>query len=407
MSTALTAQTVREAAAATLAVEAARAPRPNPDRPGYATWNGETGEANSRVICDPTQPVSWDDIITELGLDPADIEIVGTPEVRAWDAPNGERMRYYKARLRRRTPATEAESMPELARLVDRAKPPAKPKASDRPKTGVVVAFADAQVGKVDHRGGTPELIERVALTWGLLDEYVRKVRPDVALWADVGDVVEGFDSGGDPAFCNDLSIMRQVELAAAIEHAGVDVLRRRVPKVTVAGIGSNHCRWRAGKQNRGKPSDDWGLSILRQLRAEYARHKATQHIEFALPVEHAESVTVDVLGVKVGVVHGHQARRATDIGKWWANQVHGGGPLADADLLIAGHFHHWATYPSGRSIHTGREKRVYCAPTLDSGSSWFANIAGGDSDPGLLVLTITEGIGVTACRVLRPEGFQ
>ena len=387
---------------------------PRPDAPGYVEWDGESGVLNSGVQpAGTTGSVDFDGILLEFGLDPDEVEIVGNPQLRMWDAAVGhgttQRMRYWRIVIARRVDSA-AFAMPDLTRLVRRVRPSRAKRKADEPRRGTVVALSDVQVGKVDARGGSQELVERVAQTLDLLDDQMRQERPHTALLADVGDIIEGFESAGGPlsqATSNDLSLMRQIELATVVVHSFVEVCLRHAQEVVVAGVGSNHCRWRAGKSNLGHTSDDWGLHILRTLRTQYDGRKAFEHVRFILPEEHTEHVVVDVLGTHVGVVHGHQARKAELIGEWWGKQVHGGSSLVNAEALLAGHFHNFQTYPSGRSPWSGREKRVHVAPTLDNGSSWYSNIAGADSDPGLLVLTIEEGVGVTAQRVLRPGRWQ
>lgn len=381
--------------------------RPRDIREGYVEFDGTNGTISSHIQPEPAE--NFDGILVQLGLDPDQVEIVGNPSVRSWDGPSGARLYHYKATIR--TKAAAGPSLPNLDRLVKRAKPVKKPKRGTGPASALVVAFADPQVGKVDHRGGSEALVERVSQTFDVLEEHLRRIKPALVLWSDVGDIVEEFNSAGGPlaqATSNDLSLMQQIELAAAIEHAGIALCAKHADEVIVAGVGSNHCRWRSGKADLGRPPDDWGLHILRLLQARYADNPALSHVRFVLPEAFTEHVLVNVLDTYVGVVHGHQARRGELLGEWWAKQAHGGSSLADADLLLAGHFHNWQTYPSGRSAVTGREKRVHIAPTLDNGSSWYRNGPGGsDSDPGLLVMTIEEGTGVIDQRVLRPGRWQ
>lgn len=386
----------------------APAPRPKPDQPGYLEWDGTTGYLNSGVITGG-QPADFDALLTRFGLDPDEVMIVGHPQLRMWDvAGQPEPARYYRISIAARL--KDAPAMPNLDRLVKRFKR-AKTKQPNREDTAKIVCFSDLQAGKSDHRGGSQELIDRTAETFELLSEDMARERPATVLWADVGDVVEEFNSGGgfpSQATSNDLSLMDQLELAATIEAAGISRVARYADEVIVAGVGSNHCRWRAGKSDLGNPADDWGLFILKQIQRQFAGRKKYRHVRFVLPEAYTEHVAVDIFDTRVGIVHGHQARQQNKIGEWWGKQSHGGSSLGDCDLLIAGHYHNYATYPSGRSAHTGREKRVYVCPTLDNGSSWFRNgPAGSDSDPGLLTINLRRGIGVTNTSVLRPGRWQ
>src|SRR5690606_30317931 len=65
----------------------------------------------------------------------------------------------------------------------------------------------------------------------------------------------------------------------------------------------------------------------------------------------------LDIHGTILAVAHGHQANNPDRIPQWWANQVHGGQPAADADILLTAHFHHLRVQPTGRNPHSGDRK--------------------------------------------------
>jgi hypothetical protein len=61
--------------------------------------------------------------------------------------------------------------------------------------------------------------------------------------------------------------------------------------------------------------------------------------------------------------------------------------PIADADILITGHYHHFiCSETSGRTFMQ--------APAMDGGSSWWTDISGQNSPAGLLTLGIGTGYG-------------
>jgi hypothetical protein len=65
--------------------------------------------------------------------------------------------------------------------------------------------------------------------------------------------------------------------------------------------------------------------------------------------------------------------------------QVLGQTPLAGADVVIINHFHtFWM-----RSF--GKSKWMIGSPTMDSGSSWYRNVTGEESDPGVLTFMMDE----------------
>lgn len=361
--------------------------------PGFE-WDGTAGVITTGPL--PERPKTWDEFIRDSGLDPDEVEVVGPVNVRGWDMPTGGgnlvRAHYYRLNVVRRSPA----GLPDLPSVMRLAKQAARRKAKalpdQLPERAVVVAFADPQTGKTASRGGTPQLLGRFAEALADLEAYLDEVKPDQAVWLDAGDAVESFENTSEQATTNDLSIMSQVEVATFIQADGIDLLCRKASRVVVAGVGSNHCRWRQGKGNLGRPSDDWGLHMLRQIRLWTRRLAPEQyaHLSVMLPEEHDETLAIDVCGTIVGLAHGHQVNSPNQIPDWWSRQTHGGQPIADADILVTGHFHHLRVEPVGRNPHTGRSRWWMQAPTLDNGSDWFRLRKGYDSDPGLLVFTVT-----------------
>ena len=155
-----------------------------------------------------------------------------------------------------------------------------------------------------------------------------------------------------------------------------------------VIAVPSNHTAWRNGKQNLGRPGDDLGLLCHRQV--EKVAKAAGIDAQWHFPPMYDEAVTLDVRGTILGMVHGNQYGPGGG-SKYWAAQQHGGQPIGAADILLTGHYHHLRIEPTGRNPHTGRSKWWLQAPTVDNGSDWFRNLAGDDSDPGLLVFDITD----------------
>lgn len=250
-----------------------------------------------------------------------------------------------------------------------------------------VVALSDVQAGKVDHRGGTPELIDRLEGMRERLKAHLKTRRPQATVLAEVGDLFEGFESGGNPMFTNDLSLAQQMDLAGTELYRFIDVMQAH-GRVDVVAVTSNHTAWRNGKQQLGRPGDDLGLFVHKQVQKLTTVAGVDAHWTF--PDMYNESVVFDVLGTGLGVVHGNQFSPGQAIG-WWQKQQHGGMPTATADILLTGHYHHLTVIPSGRNPVTGKQKWWLQACTTDNGSSWFRNVGGGDSDAGLLVFDITE----------------
>jgi hypothetical protein len=369
------------------------------DRPNVTetlTGKAEVGADGGEFIdVQTTEPVgNWADVFTRFNLDPNLYDIVDdTVRMSTWQQSkrldNGERdivdLYSYRARFTRKLSTIDLPALyAEVARTRHR---PLKPKLGN---STTVVVWADMQLGKVGSRGGTPELLERMAEKRSALDTYLRRSKSTRTVFVDAGDAVEGFENVASQMFTNDLSPVQQVDLAAVEMWKTLVLLAKHAP-VDALAVPSNHGAWRSGKQVLGKPSDDWGLGI--QSRLQFQAELVGLPITFHHPEAWDESLALDVRGTILGVHHGHQS--AVDLmPKWWAGQVHGGQAIASADVLVTGHYHHLRVQPTGRNPRNGRSKWWLQAPTLDNGSDWFRNKSGDDSDPGLLVFDIAEDRG-------------
>lgn len=347
----------------------------------------------TETVTGPVAPVASDvELLRKFGYDPADIEIVGPISQWRKEAPDGSFTVSYYFRHRPRTTHVDLPALYAAARR--------KPKTKLPTSTGrvTVVCLADVQAGKTGKRGGTPELIDRLVEKREKLAALLKTRRPESTVLLEVGDLFEGFESGGNPMFTNDLSLSQQMDLAGTEVFEFVSLMARH-GSVQVAGVPSNHTSWRSGKTQLGNPQDDLGLFVHRQV--EKIARAAGIDASWVWPADFDESVAVDVLDTRIGVVHGNQFSKGK-AAEWWAKQQHGAQAVGSADVLVHGHWHSLAINPTGRSVRTGRSKWVLSCPTADNGSDWFRNIAGEDSDPGLLVFDITaDGFDLQSLTVL------
>lgn len=362
------------------AFEAAARPAVPAEWQARSTWDGSEGEiVTGPIKGDPLTDFS--DVLRSFNYDPDQVEIVG--KINQWrkEQKDGTWLTSYFFGVRAKVANLDLPALYAAARRKPRKQVSA---VTDRV---TVVVLSDVQAGKTGSRGGTPELVDRLTQTRSRLEAHLRRVKPASTVLLEAGDLFEGFESGGNPMFTNDLSLSQQMDLAATEVYEFVTLMHRHGP-VRVAAVPSNHTAWRRGKQNLGRPSDDLGLLVHRNVArvAEAAGLDAT----WTYPGPYDESLTIDVAGTVIGMVHGNQFAPLKAI-DWWAKQQHGGQPVGAADVLVTGHYHSFVCMPSGRNPYTGRAKYWLQAPTLDNASDWFRNMAGDDSDPGLLVFDITE----------------
>lgn len=328
---------------------------------------------------------NFDDFLADAGIDPTNIEVIPPVRTSRWQQQKDGELVWltsYRFTFRKKTSGVD---LPLLMREAERGIKPAEPKATN--DRALVVCWSDLQVGKVDYRGDSASLIERVTRTAEKLVEMVEREKPDRVIFADLGDTVENFGNANSEQqhVTNDLSIMEQVDLATTLAWRTIKTLAEVVPELTYASVGSNHCQWRRNGKAIGKPTDDWGVFIGRQL-ARLALETGAENIKFVEPQPHEESLAIDVFGDQyhvLGIAHGHQARRPDLMATWWRQQAFGSQPVAFANVLVHGHFHHLRVTEMG-STPNGTSRFLISAPTMDNGSNWFRLVAGEDSIPGL-----------------------
>lgn len=362
---------------------------PKDFRPGVE-FDGTTGTATTEGL---TNQPNFDDFLRERGYDPAEYEVVGnTVRTSQWQRYDGEWLTSYRFQFRKRLLGQELPIL--LAEAKKKVKVNKLPKTEDK---ALVILWSDLQVGKVDYRGNSQSLIERVELTKIRLKNLIREQKPSKIIFADLGDTIEGFSNTADMVQLqsNDLSIMEQVDLALTFAYDTIRSIYELVPDITYASVGSNHCQWRVGKQQVGKATDDWAIFIGRQL----ARLAEAQDlkIKFLEPQPWDESLALDVFGDNfhiLGVVHGHQAGgRPENVPDWWRKQSFGKQPVSDATVLVHGHWHHLRVTELGSTPH-GHSRFLISASTLDNGSNWFRKQSGEDSVPGLVTFVLERGVG-------------
>jgi predicted phosphodiesterase len=352
--------------------------------PGIS-WDGSEGWIVTEPMIGP--PANWDRILEVWNL-PTDgsVEVIEPIQMRAWDMQTKDgiqRMFYYRASVRsnKNKPATN-----ELLEVVRKWKTP-KLKTYDN-KLAFVVPYADLQIGKLEG-GGSEKTIERVLeKTDQAVDrlKQLRKLNRDIGTiyLPQLGDCIEGFNSGGgNRAWRNDLDLTAQIRVYRRLLLHVVKTFAPLAEKVIVPCVPGNHDEAvRFGNSMATNSTDSFNLDAASAV-AEAIELWGANHVSFVFPKFDTLSVTLDMNGTTVGMIHGHQTRgKATD---WWAKQAHGMHPIGDASLLLSGHYHHLNVLQSGA-------KTWIQMPALDGGSQWFADRAGADAPAGLVTFTTADG---------------
>ena len=358
-------------------------------------FDGTNGTATLPAIPDDQLP-NFDEFLKEQGFSPDEYEIVGTPRTSRWQVARPfplepQWLSSWRFHFRKRI-----GSVPDLPTLYATAKKTRKPatKQTDSGKV-FVVCLADFQVGKVDYKGNTESLVQRILESYDRIEAQLKAGKYQHIYALDLGDIIEGIDNAAsmNQLQGNDLSVMQQVDLAAALIWDFLKMATKYAP-VTYASIGSNHCQWRVNRQQIGKPGvDDWGIVILQQVRR--LAVEVGLPITFLIPNPDEESLVFDAFGDGyhlVGIAHGHQYSRPENALTWWRQNTFGNQTIASASLLLTAHFHHLRVVEAGAS-HNGGSRYWVQASTSDNGSGWFRRISGEDSVGGITCLELSKGI--------------
>ena len=366
---------------------------PKDYRPGVE-FDGNEGTATTPGY--ESEPDNFDEFLQDAGLDPDGIEVIPPVRTSRWQQQkDGELVWLTSYRFTFRRKATRLD----LPLLIDEARRKLKPVKLGKPnQKALVILWSDLQVGKVDYRGNTDSLLERVAIMQERLLEQVKTHKPSKVVFVDTGDTVENFYNANAPQqnYSNDLSIMEQVDLATTLAYQTMKRVAQYATDITYLSVGSNHCQFRMNGKAIGKPTDDWGVFIGRQIAR--LSQEAGHGWKFLEPQPHDESLAHDVFGDGfhiLGVAHGHQAARPEALPDWWRKQSFGRQPIADASTLVHGHFHHLRVTEMG-STTRGTSRFLVSAPTMDNGSGYFRLKSGEDSVPGLATFFLEKDTDFT-----------
>jgi hypothetical protein len=353
------------------------------------TITGSQGEAVTPPLLEGQD---YSEFLQDAGLDPNTVELVAPPRISRWQVYDGSWRTAYK--LTFRVNSGEGINLPLLYSQAKKAKAP-KPPVKTNTDKALVVLWSDLQIGKLSSRGGTQELIERVNAATARLVDLAKKEKPSKVIFADVGDLIEGFSNAADlqQLATNTLSLMGQVDLATTMIWDTLKALSAHTQQIDYLSVGSNHCQFRVNKQKIGTGLDDWGVHIGRTL----ARLSAEVGlpVSFYEPTEWDESLVHDVFGDnfhRLGLFHGHQSNRPDGVPNWIQGQMLGNQPVSSATLFCSGHFHHLQVRELGNTDR-GTSRFWVQAKTLDNGSDWFRLRSGHDSDTGLVVIPLERGV--------------
>jgi len=315
--------------------------------------------------------------------------VPGTAEIRFWDmnlgAGNVERLFYFKAKIVSSSNFIQDKDFKVL--MKEAKKKPAAKKNKINIQQTFCVALSDWQIGK-----------KNTAATIDRFNNYIPKIKEQIKilqktnnvnqiLFSGLGDIVEGCSGFYDmQEFEVELDYRQQQKVARRMLYKLIKELMPLFDSGLVAFIGGNHGESRKKGKAFTTFGDNRDLQLAEELQEIFREAPAYKNnLKFIIP-ENKLSLTFTVSGVTISQVHGHQMRSGVNAQakakKWLADQSLSRNAIADADILLMGHYHFFSAYETS-------DRLIMQAPTLDSGSQWFESTSGDRSEPGILTFTI------------------
>lgn len=365
-------------------------------------WDGKEGTITTgSVEAAPNVSYDWSDLLAERGLDPNKYEIVG--DTIRWTSYDGWKKDEsgetysticysYRANIR-----LKGQNAPDLEALYHDVRKAKKPKkAPPKGDSTFVVTLSDWQTGNRDG-GGVEKQVEAIAALTESIPRRIKELRKaghqiGHVLIAGLGDLVEG-TCGHYPSqqFRIELDRRDQVKL---VRRAIRDIIMAVAPlsdRVTVTAVGGNH------GENRGlsgkaftTTGDNDDVAIFEQIAEVFQVNPgAYGHVGFRLPLERL-SVALELHGHIIAFTHGHLAKPTGNAGQamwnWWEKQAMGRAHegVADANILVAGHFHHL-------NIKEQEGRTVIVAPSIVPVGEYFQDSYGVSTRAGTLCFVMNE----------------
>lgn len=362
-------------------------------------WNGYEGFVTTEMMQGEVAP-DWSHVLRIWGLNPDEFDVVEPILFNVWGNPEESLNRQWKGKVVRKVVNDHRSDIDALMRDIGKHKPP---KIKIEETAGwLTVLVADWQVGKRDG-DGLRGLVGRwqtavgdVAVRWKQLTKMGYKLKGITVLC--LGDLVEGCDNHyAMQTFSVELDRRDQVKVARRLLRDALIEWSKFAPEILVAAVGGNHGENRRGGKAFTTFNDNDDVALVESV-AEIlsANPEAFGHIKFAIPRDDL-TLTLELEGKIIGLTHGHLAGTGNTVENklrtWMANQALGKQKMADADILVTGHYHHFRMADWGGVVWMQ-------APALDGGSDWWVQMSGQHSQAGVLTFVVTES-GISDIKIL------
>lgn len=369
-------------------------------------WTGDSGTLTTapqtEKLSDYHDPGAWTELLKVWDLDPELYEVDPdvNPQFRAWDANLGrdpdtgepcvQRFYYYRATIRLKQDLWTLEDVEKLREKIKEDAPfDLNPIPAEK---AFVVCLADWQIGKGKEGstdGGVEATIVRIEKMIELVEDRIKQLRFSgqnigILYVIGMGDIIEQcFGNYPKQQFTVELNRRDQVKVARRLVRDAIRRWSKLFGKVVVGAVGGNHGENRISRgENYTDDADNDDVGLFESVAEIFAENPdAYGHVGFVIP-EDQLYIILDICGTRVGFAHGHKARKGSTPQQkqrnWWADMTFSDTPLADAQVLVTAHYHHYSVVDLGPKVH------LQC-PAMDGGSKWFEDGGGGKSKAGTL----------------------
>lgn len=399
---------IREHADSVARLEQERRPSVAKGWEPYSEWTDKIGSAIVRL---PSPGATERDLLIASGFDPDSWRIKGSVNTRKWMRYDQEWLYYYKFDVEQGE--SDESKWIHVEDLVKRIRTRSKRGRNDGfsylSKGTYVFVMSDWQIGKAEGGRGTADTVQRYKDCLAQAVENVvslRKqgVRIDNLALLSVGDLVEGCGDHYDmQQFTVDADRRTQNRIVRELITETILTFSPIFDHITIAVIGGNHGENRKDGKAYTTFADNDDVGCPEAVKEAFDLAGWDDRLTWYIPDEEL-SMCLDIGGVKIGLVHGHQFKGGTNALKkaedWWRNNDFGLQAVREAQILLSGHLHHF----SATNVTHGRTWMQ--APTIDPGSKWYTDTSGVTAIPGVLnfVATPNHSLGYDYLRVLVPE---
>lgn len=366
--------------------------RPAAAPSAHSTQVERSGDTLKVTVPENVPEGAASDFLRKEGLNPDDWEVKKFNRSEWAGDKSSTRFEFIR---RQATAARASLTDAELATIMSGVKPAER--AGRGPYTALL-ALGDMQFGKeADDAAVVARLVAIIKEARHRIEAAEDYYGEIVVAW--LGDHVEGFESqGGNNAWRTPMPLSEQIRLTRRTMMFAMTELAETGLSLSMLAVPGNHGEAKRFGKGVTTYDDNHDTEALLAVMDAAQLSEAYKGVEFFVPQTDELSVSLDLSGTTVVFTHGHMARGANKLMDWVKGQAFNRSSVyANADLVVAGHFHHFF-------LETSTDRTVVIAPALETQSTWYRHHSGTGGNPGALLMDVGAG-RLGRIDVLRGDG--